>query len=112
MSFYTQKLLYTHTFLHTEVFTQRALTRGNFHTHTHQFFLQRSHYTEKHLHREVFTQRRLYTKWKVEIGSNSLGNTLRRGLREQAFPTCSKKKQQITTKFQFHHHSMNMFKKE
>ena len=76
-----------------------------------QIFTQRSFYTQKLLDREVFTQRCFYTKWKVEIGSNSLGNTLRRCLREQAFPTCSKKKPQITTKFQFHD-SMNMFKKE
>jgi hypothetical protein len=43
-------------------------------------------------------------RWKGEIGSNSLGKPLRRSFREQAFPTCSKKKPLF-------HDSMNMFKK-
>jgi hypothetical protein len=56
--------------LHTKAHTEKSLHRETF---TH-----RSFYTQKLLHREVFTQRRFYTKWKVEIGSNSLGKTLRR----------------------------------
>jgi len=85
-------------FFHREVFTQRIFTHGSFHTEMflhREVFTQRSFHTHKFLHREVFTRGRFYTKWKVEIGSNSLGKTVRRSFREQAFPTCSKKKPPI-----------------
>jgi hypothetical protein len=87
---FTQRSLYPETLLHTGAFTHRSFCTEE--SLDREAFTHRSFYTQKLLHREVFKQRRFYTKWKVEIGSNSLGKTLRRNYREQAFPTCFKKK--------------------
>ena len=100
---FTHRSCYTQTLLHKEVFTQRALTHGRVYRQKllhKEVFTQRasthgSFHTQKSLHREVCTQRRFYTKWKGEIGSNSLGKTLRRSFREQAFLTCSKDKNAV-----------------
>ena len=76
-------------------------------------FTHRSFYTQKLLHREVFAQRRLYTKKQVEIGSSSLGKTLRRSFREL---TCSPKKPSISNKvpipFFFSKNIRNIFLKQ
>ena len=99
-SFYRQKLFHTEAFTQRDLYTEKlshaeALTHKSFHTEKslhREAFTRRSFCTQKLLHREVFTQRRFYTKWKGEIGSNSLGKTLGRSFREQAFSTCSKEK--------------------
>ena len=95
-SFYTRKLLHTEKSLQRRAFTQRSFyTKKSLHK---VVFTHRDFYTQKLLHREVFAQRRLYTKEQVEIGSSSLGKTLRRSFREL---TCSPKNrlfQQICSK--------------
>ena len=70
-----------------------------------EVFTQRSFYMQKLLHTEAFIQRSLYTEallHKVETWNwqQFFRKNLRRSFREQAFPTCSKKKPQF-------HDSMN-----
>ena len=118
-SLYLEKLLHTGAFAHRSFYTEKSLhreafTRRSFETQklSHRdVFTQRRSYTQKLLHTEAFTQRSLYTEvllheverwnWQQFLRKN----TLRRSFREQAFPSCSKKKPQF-------HDFMNMIKKK
>jgi len=108
-SFYTEKPLHREAFTHKRVYTQKFLhrlyteklshaepsTHKSFHTEKslhREAFTGISFYTQKLLHREVFTQRRFYAKWRVEIGSNSLGKTFSGAFGNTPSPLAPRKK--------------------
>ena len=105
----TRKLLHKKKSLHKRAFTQRS-----FHTQK-EAFTQRSLDTELFLHSETFTHKSFYTqslctslhrgaltrsnKLQVEIGSSSLGKTLRRSFRELSWTHLLPEKPSIANKY-------------